>query len=156
MTSAAMKSIYLDYNATTPVDPAVLSAMLPYLRDEFGNPSSAHALGRRARDAVEGARIEVANLIGDQPDEILFTSDGTEANNIAIRRSAAIQAHSAIVTTAIEHPATEACCAYLEKSNHKVTRIAPDADAVEAWRTSAGSTVTPSPPDCRERHTHIA
>lgn len=64
MTSAATKPIYLDYNATTPIDPAVLSAMLPYLRDEFGNPSLAHPLGRRARDAIEGARIEVANLIG--------------------------------------------------------------------------------------------
>jgi cysteine desulfurase len=130
------KPVYLDYNATTPVDPAVLKAMLPYLGDEFGNPSSAHALGRRARDAVEAARAEVASLIGAMPEEILFTSGGTEASNIAIRgiasanraRSAIVT--TAIVTTAIEHPATEACCAYLESQGKKVTRIAPNADAI--------------------------
>jgi cysteine desulfurase len=131
MTSIATKPVYLDYNATTPVDPDVLKAMLPYLGDEFGNPSSAHALGRRARDAVEAARGDVASLIGARPDEILFTSGGTEANNIAIRGTAsANRARSAIVTTAIEHPATEACCAYLESQGKKVTRVAPNADAV--------------------------
>jgi cysteine desulfurase len=124
------KPVYLDHNATTPVDPDVLNAMLPYLGDEFGNPSSAHALGRRARDAVENARAEVAGLIGARPDEILFTSGGTEASNIAIRgMAAANRTRSAIVTTAIEHPATEACCAFLESNGHKVTRIAPNADA---------------------------
>ena len=80
-----MSPIYLDYNATTPVDAAVLDAMLPYLRGEFGNPSSAHGLGSRAHDAVEAARAEVAALIGAAPDEIIFTSGGTEASNIAIR-----------------------------------------------------------------------
>jgi cysteine desulfurase len=130
MTSIAPKPVYLDYNATTPVDPDVLKAMLPYLGDEFGNPSSAHALGRRARDAVEAARGEVASLIGAMPDEILFTSGGTEANNIAIRGTAsANRARNAIVTTAIEHPATEACCAYLESQGKKVTRVAPNVDA---------------------------
>ena len=130
MTSIAMKPVYLDYNATTPVDPDVLKAMLPYLGDEFGNPSSAHALGRRARDAIEAARGEVASLIGASPDEILFTSGGTESNNIAIRGTAsANRVRGAIVTTAIEHPATEACCAYLELQGKKVTRIAPNADA---------------------------
>jgi cysteine desulfurase len=130
MTTIATRPVYLDYNATTPVDPDVLKAMLPYLGDEFGNPSSAHALGRRARDAVEAARGEVAILIGAMPDEILFTSGGTEANNIAIRGAASTgRARSAIVTTAIEHPATEACCAYLESQGKTVTRIRPDADA---------------------------
>jgi cysteine desulfurase len=130
MTSIAAKPVYLDYNATTPVDPDVLKAMLPYLGDEFGNPSSAHALGRRARDAVEAARSEVASLIGASPDEILFTSGGTEANNIAIRGTvAANPVRNAIVTTAIEHPATETCCAYLESRGKKVTRITPNADA---------------------------
>jgi cysteine desulfurase len=124
------KLVYLDNNATTPVDPDVLKAMLPYLGDEFGNPSSAHALGRRARDAIENARAEVASLIGARPDEILFTSGGTEASNIAIRGAAAAnRTRSAIVTTAIEHPATEACCSFLESNGHKVTRIAPNADA---------------------------
>jgi cysteine desulfurase len=131
MTAIAMKPVYLDYNATTPVDPAVLKAMLPFLSDEFGNPSSAHALGRRARDAVEAARVEVAGLIGALPEEILFTSGGTEANNIAIRGTvSASRARGAIVTTAIEHPATEACCAFLEARGHKVTRVTPSSDAV--------------------------
>jgi cysteine desulfurase len=130
MTSIVRKPVYLDYNATTPVDPDVLKVMLPYLGDEFGNPSSAHALGRRARDAVEAARGEVASLIGAMPDEVLFTSGGTEANNIAIRGAASANtARNAIVTTAIEHPATEACCAYLESQGKKVTRIMPNADA---------------------------
>src|ERR1700710_2190904 len=122
MTSIATRPVYLDCNATTPIDPGVLEAMLPYLGDEFGNPSSAHALGRRARDAVEAARTEVAGLIGAKPDEILFTSGGTEANNIAIRGTAsAKRARSAIVTTAIEHPATEACCAFLESQGTEGT-----------------------------------
>jgi cysteine desulfurase len=130
MSSVATKPVYLDHNGTTPVDPAVLKAMLPYLGNEFGNPSSAHALGRRARDAVEAARAEVASLIGAMPDEILFTSGGTESNNIAIRGTASPSPpRRAIVTTAIEHPATEACCAYLESQGKKVTRITPNADA---------------------------
>jgi cysteine desulfurase len=129
MTSIVTKPVYLDHNATTPVDPDVLKAMLPYLGDEFGNPSSAHALGRRARDAIETGRAEVASLIGARPDEILFTSGGTESSNIAIRGAASHPARNAIVTTTIEHPATEACCAFLESNGHQVTRIAPNADA---------------------------
>ena len=121
--------IYLDYNATTPVDPAVLDAMLPYLRGEFGNPSSAHGLGSRAHDAVETARAEVARLIGAAPDEIVFTSGGTEASNIAIRGAVRIDpARRAVVTSTIEHPATEACCAHLQGAGHKVTRVAVNAD----------------------------
>jgi len=124
-----MQPIYLDYNATTPIDPAVLKAMLPYLHGQFGNPSSAHALGRRARDAVEWARSEVASLIGAFPDEIVFTSGGTEATNLAIRGGAAMNPkRRAVVTTNIEHPATEACCALLERAGHPVRRIAADAD----------------------------
>jgi cysteine desulfurase len=129
MTSRARNPVYLDYNATTPVDPDVLEAMLPYLGNEFGNPSSAHAAGRRARDAIEAARAEVASLIGASPNEILFTSGGTEASNIAIRGAASGPARNAIVTTTIEHPATEACCVFLESNGHKVTRIASGADA---------------------------
>jgi cysteine desulfurase len=131
MTTITAKPIYLDYNATTPVDPAVLKAMLPYLGDEFGNPSSAHPLGRRARDAIEAARAEVAYLIGAMPGEILFTSGGTESSNIAIRGAASANpARNFLVTTAIEHPATEACCAFLEAQGRKVVRVAPDRDAV--------------------------
>jgi len=119
-----MTPIYLDHNATTPVDPGVLQAMLPYLRDDFGNPSSSHTLGARARNAVETARANVAALIGATPDEIIFTSGGTEASNIAIRGAVRIDgSRGNLVTTTIEHPATEACCAFLEGEKHKVTRV---------------------------------
>ena len=124
-----MKPINLDHNATTPVDPAVLDAMLPFLREQFGNPSSAYPLGRRAHEAIEAARAQVAVLIGAQADEITFTSGGTEASNIAIRGAAKRDtSRHAIVTTRIEHPATEACCALLEREGHGVRRIAPRPD----------------------------
>jgi cysteine desulfurase len=126
-----MSPIYLDYNATTPVDPAVLDAMLPYLRGEFGNPSSAHGLGGRAHDAVEAARAEVAALICAAPDEIVFTSGGTEASNIAIRGAVRVDAtRSDVVTTTVEHPATEACCAFLQGAGRTVTRVAVDANGL--------------------------
>jgi cysteine desulfurase len=134
-----MRSVYLDHNATTPIDDDVFTAMVPFLRDEFGNPSSAHALGKRAHDAVEQARSQVAALIGARPDEIIFTSGGTEASNIAIRGAAVVDpSRPAVVTTAIEHPATDACCALLEGRGHPVARIRPlpegivDADEVAA------------------------
>ena len=112
-----LQPIYLDNNATTPIDPQVLEAMLPYLRERFGNPSSAHALGEPAHDAVERARVEVAALIGAAADEIVFTSGGTEASNMAIRGAATMNpARRAVVTTNIEHPATDACCALLERA----------------------------------------
>jgi cysteine desulfurase len=123
--------IYLDYNATTPVDAGVLAAMLPYLRGEFGNPSSAHDLGDRAHDAVEAARAEVAALIGAEPEEIIFTSGGTEASNIAIRGAARIDtARRGVVTSTIEHPATEACCTFLQGAGHQVTRVAAEANGL--------------------------
>jgi len=126
-----MSSIYLDHNATTPIDPGALDAMLPFLREEFGNPSSAHALGQRAHDAVEQARVQVAALIGAQADEIVFTSGGTEASNIAIRGAVARDSsRNAIVTTAIEHPATVACCALLEGQGHPIARIRSASDGV--------------------------
>jgi cysteine desulfurase len=134
-----MTAIYLDYNATTPVDPAVLDAMLPYLRGEFGNPSSAHGLGGRAHDAVEAARAEVAALIGAAPDEIVFTSGGTESSNIAIRGAVRIDgARRDIVTSTIEHPATEACCAFLAAGKYKVTRVpAETSGLIDAARAAA-------------------
>lgn len=121
--------VYLDNNATTPIDPAVLAAMLPFLREHFGNPSSAHALGHPAHDAVERARGEVAALIGASTDEIVFTSGGTEASNMAIRGAATMQpARRAVVTTNIEHPATDACCAVLERAGHQIRRLKAKAD----------------------------
>src|ERR1700720_2995225 len=80
-----MIPIYLDYNATPPLDPAVIEAMLPYLRNHFGNPSSSHVYGKTTHDAVERARQQVAELLGAQPDEIVFTGGGTEASNYAIK-----------------------------------------------------------------------
>ncbi|NVO16611.1 MAG: cysteine desulfurase [Rhodoplanes sp.] len=124
-----MTDIYLDHNATTPVDPAVLDAMLPFLREAYGNPSSAYPLGRRSRDAVETARAEVAALIGAEPDEIVFVSGGTEASNMAIRGAAVARPdRRGVVTTSIEHPATEECCRLLERAGHPVRRVAPDPD----------------------------
>lgn len=97
--------IYLDYNATTPILPQVVEAMLPYLREHFGNPSSVHVFGRRTRSAVDRAREEVAALIGCEPDEIVFTSGGTEASNLAIRgvTEHCVKRRQA-VTSVIEHP----------------------------------------------------
>ena len=79
------RPIYLDYNATTPLAPEVIASIMPYLEEHFGNPSSSHVYGTRARDAVERARAQVAALLGCHPDEIVFTGGGTESNNHAIR-----------------------------------------------------------------------
>ncbi|MBI5525627.1 MAG: cysteine desulfurase [Deltaproteobacteria bacterium] len=119
--------IYLDYNATTPVLPEVVDAMLPFLREHFGNPSSSHAYGKAAREAVGKARAEVAALIGASPDEIVFTSGGTEANNLAIRGAAeAGPARRHLVTSVVEHPATEKPCAFFESHGYEVTRLSVD------------------------------
>jgi len=113
--------IYLDYNATTPVHPEVLEAMLPFLRRHFGNPSSAHTLGQRTRRAIEGARAQVAALLGCQVEEVIFTSGGTEANNLAIRGVAAACPHRRrVLTTTIEHPATTNPCRQLEREGWTV------------------------------------
>ena len=118
-----VKPIYLDYNATTPVAPEVLEEMLPYLRDEFGNPSSNHYYGKRAHEAVEQARARVARFIGARVDEIVFAASGTEATNLAIRGVLhARPDRRAIVTSAFEHPATAETCAALEKSGLRVHR----------------------------------
>ena len=100
------KPVYLDYNATTPIDPQVADAMVPFLREHFGNPSSAHIYGRRAREAVEQARDEAARLIGATAEEIVFTGCATEANNLAIQGVArALRgAKRHLITSAIEHP----------------------------------------------------
>ena len=123
--------IYLDCNATTPVDPQVLEAMLPFLRGEFGNPSSAYALGGRAHAAIERARAEVAGLIGATPEEIVFTGGATEASNIAIRGAVATGGkRRGVVTTNIEHPATDACCDLLERSGYGVLRVTAEANGI--------------------------
>jgi len=114
--------IYLDHNATTPILPDVIEAMLPCLREHFGNPSSSHVYGRRAHDAVEHARRQVAALIGATAEEIVFTSGGTEANNLAIRGVAgALASKRHIVTSQIEHPATAEPCRLLQGLGWEVT-----------------------------------
>ncbi len=122
------RPIYLDYNASTPVLPEVVDAMLPFLRERFGNPSSAHAFGRAARAAVEKARGEVAALLGCDSDEIVFTSGGTEANNLAIRGvTEALPDERHVVTSVIEHPAVAGPCSWLERHGWRVTRAGVDA-----------------------------
>ncbi len=105
--------IYLDHHATTPVLPEVVEALLPYLTTHFGNPSSGHAFGVRAKEAVEAARAQVAALINAAPDEIIFTSGGTEANNLALFGLPRPAGRARIVTSAVEHPATAEAAARL-------------------------------------------
>jgi cysteine desulfurase len=126
---ATGQPIYLDYNATTPVLPEVVDAMLPYLREHFGNPSSDHVYGQRAREAVARARGQVAALLGCDADEVVFTGGGTEANNLAIRGVAEARGERRhVVTSVIEHPATAGPCDWLERHGWTVTRVAVDAD----------------------------
>ena len=110
-------AIYLDHNATTPIAPEVLDAMRPYLEDRFGNPSSAHRYGAVAHRAVEGARAQVAALLGCEPDGIVFTASGSEADNLAIKGVALglLGEGDHIITSAIEHPAVLGACRYLER-----------------------------------------
>ena len=119
--------IYLDHNATTPVADEVTEAMWPYLTTHFGNPSSDHPYGQAAKAGVETGREQVAALIGAHPGEIVFTSGGTESNNLAIRGSAAIQAgRMHLVTSAVEHPATTEPTRLLRAAGWNVTTLAVD------------------------------
>ncbi len=133
--------IYLDYNATTPIAPEVFGAMEPWLTREFGNPSSGHVYGQRAAHAVARAREEVASLIGASPDEIVFTSGATEANNFAIRGVVNAQEHQRrhIVTSAIEHPAVEEPCRWLSEHGYAVTRLGVDARGCVSPRALQGA-----------------
>jgi cysteine desulfurase len=129
-----MKPVYLDYNATTPVDPRVLEAMLPYFSAEFGNASSIHTPGQRARAAVESAREQVAALIGAKPQEVVFTSGGTESDNHAIFGAVAAASTPAphVITTAIEHEAVLNACQALEKRGVAVTYLPVDREGLVA------------------------
>ena len=118
--------IYLDNAATTPILPAVREAMEPYLTEEFGNPSSAHAMGQAAREAVESARRRIATALSCYPDEVIFTSGGTEADNLAIWGAATASSRKGIVTTKIEHPAVLNACAFLERTGYAVTYVGVD------------------------------
>ena len=119
--------IYLDNNATTQVDPDVLAAMLPYLSDLYGNPSSMHSFGGQVGAAIQDARVRVAELLGAEDTEIIFTSCGSEGNNTAIHTALAAQPEKRhIVTTAVEHPAILNVCKHLEKKGYTVTYLSVD------------------------------
>lgn len=122
------RPVYLDYNATTPVAPEVLEAMLPYLREHFGNPSSSHTYGRQAAQAVAAARSEVASLIGARPEEIVFTGCATEANNLAVLGVArALQGTKRhLVVSAVEHPAVMAPALRLRAEGWEVDVVPVD------------------------------
>lgn len=116
--------IYLDHNATTPVDARVLEAMLPWLRTGWGNPSSVHTLGRRARAALEQAREQVAALVGAHPSQVIFTSGGTEANNMALKGVAArLPARAPLAASAVEHASVQQPLLALARSGHPVAEI---------------------------------
>jgi cysteine desulfurase len=120
--------IYLDYNATTPINPAVAEAMKPFLYGHFGNPSSSHWFGAQAKKAVEIARRQVADFLHCSPSEIIFTSGGTESNNMAIKGTAYALRHKGnhIITSQVEHPAVAEVCSYLERDGFSITRLPVD------------------------------
>jgi cysteine desulfurase len=123
-----MRRIYLDYNASTPIDPAVAAAMKPFLEDHYGNPSSGHWAATTAKTALETARGQVAALLGCQNDEIVFTSGGSEANNLALKGVffALREKGNHIITTRIEHPAIIEPCRFLERLGARVTYLPVD------------------------------
>lgn len=123
-----MRRIYLDHAATTPAHPEVVKAMLPYLTDAFGNPSSIHSYGQEAKGAIEEARTKVAELIGARSEEIIFTSGGTEADNFALKGVAYANEHKGnhIITTPIEHHAVMEACKFLERRGFRITYLPAD------------------------------
>ncbi|WP_406670838.1 cysteine desulfurase NifS [Methanolobus sp. ZRKC4] len=135
-----MKRIYMDHSATTPVDPLVLDSMLPYFTEKFGNASSLHSFGQEAAEALAIARQQVADSIGAEKNEIIFTSGGTESDNLAIR---GVIPHNTgkkhIITSVIEHPAVLNTCEYLESMGHEVTYVPVDSDGVIDFEMVEGS-----------------
>ena len=126
-----MDAVYLDHNATTPLDPRVTEVMLPWLGSRHGNPSSIHRFGQEAREAVEAARAEVAALLGVRPVEIVFTASGTEANNAVVAAVGAAAGHRGhLVLSAFEHPSVRQAVERLEAAGMEATRVAPGGDGV--------------------------
>lgn len=140
-----MSQVYFDHNATTPLDETVLAAMMPYLQRQYGNPSSRHALGRSARQAVDEAREKVAAAVAAHPSQVVFVSGGTEANNLAIRGMAAALSPTQVVWSAVEHPCVDQPCRALERQGWKPRLVAVDgegrcdeADLARALREPTG------------------
>ena len=127
-----MRQVYLDNAASTPVDGRVLEAMLPYLKGECGNPSSIHSLGERAREAVETARADIAKCLNAKPEEIVFTSSGTESNNFAIKSYAFANRGKGkhLVTSAIEHECVLGSCEWLESQGFELSVLPVDAEGL--------------------------
>ena len=127
-----MRQIYLDYNATTPIAPSVLEAMQPFLTGHYGNPSSAHALGRGPKEAIEDSRSKIAGMIGCDTDEIVFTSGGSESNNLAIK--GVMFAHDPsdahLIISAIEHPAVTEPAKFLQRIGYQVSVAACDENGI--------------------------
>jgi cysteine desulfurase len=119
--------IYFDHNATTPIDDRVLAAMLPFLKTFYGNPSSLYRHGRVVRSAIEVAREQVAALVGVQPSQVIFTSGGTEANNLAL---ACIDPHAGLAISAIEHPSVVEPALYLKSQGHALAMIDVNANGL--------------------------
>jgi len=120
--------IYLDHNATTPIDPVVAQAMMPYIFEHYGNPSSSHMLGQTAKQAVEQARKQLASLLNALPDEIIFTSGGSESNNMVIKGIAwkYKEKGNQIITSVIEHPSVLKVCTYLEEEGYEIIYLPVD------------------------------
>ena len=127
-----MRQIYLDYNATTPIAPSVIEAMMPFFSSHYGNPSSSHAMGRAASEAIEDARCKIAGLIGCDRKEIVFTGCGTEANNLALKgvMLADGKAQGHLIISAIEHPAISAPAKFLERMGCELTIVPCDENGV--------------------------
>ena len=121
------RRVYLDHNASTPVHPDVVAAMLPYFSETFGNPSSVHAFGREAREGLDTARERIADFLKVKPDEIVFTSGGTESDNFGIKGLAAARGRRHIITSRIEHHAVLRTCETLETQGFSVTYVPVDA-----------------------------
>ncbi len=125
-----MRRVYLDHNASTPVHPDVLTAMLPYFSERFGNASSIHGFGREARDGIDVARESIAGFLGVTPEEIVFTSGGTESDNLAVKGVAGARPGGHIVTTVVEHHALLRTCQALEQAGHPVTYLPVDGEGL--------------------------
>src|SRR5438876_8308352 len=134
----SMRTIYFDYNATTPLDAQVREAMMPYLGEVFGNPSSVHRVGRQARALLDEARDRASKVLGCKPSEVIFTSGGTESVNLAIlgtaRRLKSKGKH--LITSAVEHHAVLHCCEYLRQNEgFEVTYLPVDGEGLVALGT---------------------
>jgi cysteine desulfurase len=125
---ASMEHVYFDHNATTPLDDKVLEAMLPYLRERFGNASSRHEFGIVARRAIDTARQQVAALVNAQPAQVIFVSGGTEANNLFVKGAAGYLKPSQIAVSAIEHPCIAKPAQELARQGWKVRKLAVTGD----------------------------